>query len=145
MNSTPPSSQGFPAAEGLGNRLLEALPAADLQRWRPHLDLVGMAAGSPLSRGTDVPTHLVFPSTASISLMHTTRDGDSLEVVAIGSEGVVGLQALLGGGPTLGTTRSDGNMSGTTSTGRSADGSMSGNNERLNSDGSMRSARSDRN
>lgn len=83
------------------SRLLGALPAADLQRWLPHLEPVSLPAGTLLPRGRQSPGHVYFPTTASISIMHTTCEGDSLEIVAIGNEGLVGLRAIMGGGSAL--------------------------------------------
>ena len=88
--------------EPRNNRLLGALPVGDLQRWRPHLELVNMPAGTSLCRGGEHPNHVYFPTTASVSMLHTTSAGDSVEVVAIGSEGVVGIPVIMGGGFTLG-------------------------------------------
>ncbi len=92
----------LPAARPQDNRLLAALPAADLQRWRPHLELVDMAAGVALCRGAECGAHVYFPTTASVSMLHGTRSGDSLEVVAVGNEGMVGIPVLMSGGATLG-------------------------------------------
>ena len=83
------------------SRLLGALPAADLQRWLPHLEPVSLPAGTLLPRGRHSLGHVYFPTTASISVMHTTCEGDSLEIVAIGNEGMVGLQVIMGGGSAL--------------------------------------------
>ena len=98
MNISTVSAPRLLTVEPGANRLLGALPAADLQRWRPHLELVGLPAGTALSRVGEVPCHVYFPTTASVSLMHTTRDGDSLEILAVGQEGMVGLHAIMGGG-----------------------------------------------
>lgn len=98
MNISPVACPRSSTVEPTESRLLGALPAADLQRWRPHLELVSLVAGTTLSRGGAFPDYVYFPTTASVSLMHTTRDGDSLEVLAIGNEGMVGLQAIMGGG-----------------------------------------------
>lgn len=101
MNTYPAAGSRSSAADVRENRLLGALPAADLQRWQPHLEPVDLVAGAPLSRAGECPAFVVFPTTASVSLMHTTRDGDSLEILATGNEGMVGLQSILGGGAVL--------------------------------------------
>lgn len=102
MNILSTSYSQVLTVEPRNNRLLGALPDGDLQRWRPHLELVNMAAGTSLCRGGEHPSHVYFPTTASVSMLHTTSAGDSVEVVAIGSEGVVGIPVIMGGGFTLG-------------------------------------------
>ena len=84
------------------NRLLAALPAAVLQRWRPHLEPVDLPAGARLCRWGKDQTHVFFPTTASVSMLHTTREGVSVETVCVGNEGMVGIQIIMGGGSTLG-------------------------------------------
>ena len=101
MNTYPDSGMRSSTTEPIENRLLAALPEADLQRWRPHVQPVSLPAGTSLTHAGDSSACVVFPTTASVSLMHTTRDGESLEILAIGNEGMVGLQAILGGGSAL--------------------------------------------
>jgi CRP-like cAMP-binding protein len=91
-----------PAAEPQKNRLLNALPPADFQRWRPHLEAMPMPAGMLLSRWGEHRGHVYFPTTACVSMLHLTRSGESVEVVAVGREGMVGLPVIMGGGPTTG-------------------------------------------
>jgi len=73
-----------------------ALPAGDLQRWRPYLELVNMPAGTSMCHRGEHPSHVCFPNTASVSMLPTTSAGDLVEVVAIGSEGVVGIPVITG-------------------------------------------------
>lgn len=84
--------------EPRNSRLLAALPAAVLQRWSPHLELVDIPAGTLLCRWNEAPSHVYFPTTASVSMLHTTPTGDSVEIVAVGSEGMVGIPVIMGGG-----------------------------------------------
>lgn len=102
MDASSGSVSRFPATRPQDNRLLAALPAADLQRWRPQLELVGMAAGLTLCHGGEYGTHVYFPTSASVSMLHVTRGGHSLEVVAVGNEGMVGMPVLMSGGATMG-------------------------------------------
>jgi hypothetical protein len=43
-----------------------------------------------------------FPTTASVSMLHMTTGGDSVEVVAVGNEGMVGMPVIMGGGVAAG-------------------------------------------
>lgn len=88
--------------EPRNNRLLGALPVGDLQRWRPHLELVSMPAGSSLCRSGEQLSHVYFPTTCSVSMLHTTSAGDSVEVIAVGNEGVVGIPIIMGVGSAFG-------------------------------------------
>jgi CRP-like cAMP-binding protein len=80
------------------NRLLAALPATDWQRWRPHLKLVGMDAGASLGHAGCAPLQVYFPTTAIVSIQHATRGGASAEIATVGSEGMVGVPVIMGGG-----------------------------------------------
>jgi hypothetical protein len=81
---------------------LYGTPVADLQRWRPQLELIDMPAGLSLRRWGEHQGHVYFPTTASVSMLHITRGGQSVEVVAVGNEGMVGIPVIMGGGPTAG-------------------------------------------
>lgn len=82
------------------NQLLAVLPAADLERWRPYLEMVAMPSGSPLCHAGESPTHVYFPTTASVSIQQITHAGASVEIAAIGHEGMVGVPVIMGGGST---------------------------------------------
>jgi CRP-like cAMP-binding protein len=84
------------------NRLLAALPAADLQRWRAQLEPVELAQGRVLYQAGDVLSHAYFPTTAVVSLEYLTETGGSAEIALVGSEGVVGISLFMGDGSTTG-------------------------------------------
>ncbi|WP_223306936.1 cyclic nucleotide-binding domain-containing protein [Acidithiobacillus ferrivorans] len=42
--------------------------------------------------------HAYFPTTAIVSLLYETEDGDSAEIAIVGNDGVVGISLFLGGG-----------------------------------------------
>jgi CRP-like cAMP-binding protein len=88
--------------EARNNRLLAALPAGDLQRWGAYLELVSMPAGMFLCRSGGYPSYVYFPTTASVSMLHTTTGGVSVEIIAIGNEGMVGIPVIVGGAPASG-------------------------------------------
>jgi CRP-like cAMP-binding protein len=80
-----------------GNRLLAALPAADLQRWSEQLEWVDMPLGQVLYESGRNASHVYFPTSAIVSLLNLTSDGACSEVAAVGRDGVVGLPLLMGG------------------------------------------------
>lgn len=80
------------------NQLLAGLAPADYARLEPLLELAPMRAGWSLSEAGERLRHVYFPTTAIVSLVHILRSGASTEVALVGSEGVIGMASLLGGG-----------------------------------------------
>jgi CRP-like cAMP-binding protein len=84
------------------NRLLAALPPDEHQRVVSSLELVRCPSGMIL-RGDGQPAdQLYFPSTCIAARLYTLHDGATIEHSIVGCDGVVGIPALLGGGPTPG-------------------------------------------
>jgi CRP-like cAMP-binding protein len=67
----------------------------------PQLELVELAADELLYEAGTVLRHVHFPVTAVISLVSPLMDGACAEVAVVGSEGVVGVCAFMGGGKAL--------------------------------------------
>ena len=59
------------------NRLLAALPAADLQRWLPDLEAVDLPLGQVIYEAGGAQTHVYFPTTAIVSLLYVMESGAS--------------------------------------------------------------------
>jgi CRP-like cAMP-binding protein len=83
------------------NHLLAALPGADFELLRPHLqtmqlvqEVVLVAAGNPLTR-------VFFPHSGVISLVVSLTAGEKIEVAMIGSDSVFGGSAALDGSISL--------------------------------------------
>jgi CRP-like cAMP-binding protein len=89
---TPPSPQQ--------NELLRSLPATEWQRWAPLLEPVPLALGQVLVESGRTMTHVVFPTTAIVSLLYVMENGASAEIAVVGQEGVVGISLFMGGGST---------------------------------------------
>ncbi|MDP1685034.1 Crp/Fnr family transcriptional regulator [Hydrogenophaga sp.] len=85
-----------------GNQLLAALPASDWQRWSPQLQLVEMPLGQVLYESGRCLSHVHFPTSSIVSLLHETASGASAEVATVGNDGVVGIPLLTGGMSTNG-------------------------------------------
>ncbi|WP_431257084.1 Crp/Fnr family transcriptional regulator [Roseateles chitinivorans] len=79
------------------NQLLAQLPAEDRARWSAQLETVELLKGRVLFEAGTPATHVYFPITAIVSLIHTTHSGASTQVAMIGSEGAAGLAAAMGG------------------------------------------------
>lgn len=81
------------------NRLLATLPAEEMDRLLPNLELVTLQPGQVMSDSGQTLTHAYFPTTAIVSLVYVMENGDSAEIAVIGNDGVVGISLFLGGGP----------------------------------------------
>src|SRR3984957_11309959 len=86
-------------AEPQQNQLLDALPAAEGQRWLPLLESVDMPLGSVLYEPGVTLSHVYFPTTAIVSLLYVLEDGASAEIAVVGNEGIVGISLFMGGKP----------------------------------------------
>jgi CRP-like cAMP-binding protein len=79
------------------NQLLAALPEAEWQRWKPHLEPVTLTLGHVLYESGDTLGYVYFPTTAIVSLLYVMEDGASAEIAVVGMEGVVGVSLFMGG------------------------------------------------
>ncbi|HYJ85707.1 MAG TPA: Crp/Fnr family transcriptional regulator [Pyrinomonadaceae bacterium] len=84
----------------VGNLLLGALPPVEFKRLAPHLKCVTLRVGQILKEADEPALDVYFPLNAVISLITVMENGMTLECGVVGREGVVGLSAFLGGGPT---------------------------------------------
>ena len=84
----------------LKNHLLAALPDAEWQRWRRQLEAVDLPLGQVLYESGGTLTHVVFPTTAIVSLLYVMENGASAEIGVVGNEGIVGISLFMGGDST---------------------------------------------
>jgi CRP-like cAMP-binding protein len=88
----------------LGNRLLAALPSAELETLLPHLDRVMLPMRQVLFEPGDDVTHAHFPADGTVvSLVCVMEDGRAAEAAMVGCEGAVG--ALISAGHKPASTR----------------------------------------
>lgn len=78
------------------NRLLAALPSADLAWLWPQFEPLELDLRHILLSPDEPITAVHFPETGWISMLAMLADGRSAEVGVVGSEGMVGLPLLLG-------------------------------------------------
>ena len=83
------------------NLLLASLSVADLEPMHALLERVELRRDSMLFEAGDTLRHVHFPISAVVSLTSSMQDGASTEIAAVGSEGVVGVCAFMGGGRSL--------------------------------------------
>jgi len=85
-----------PSDEPAGNRFLAALPAAVSKRIDRHLEALLLERGTALTHAGALAGRLYFPDRGLVSLVKIMGDGRTAEVGFVGTEGIVGVAALLG-------------------------------------------------
>ena len=79
------------------NALLAALPAVELERLAPDLELVPLTLGQVLYETGQTMSHAYFPLDCIVSILYVMENGDSAEIAIIGNEGIVGVPLFMGG------------------------------------------------
>ena len=79
------------------NQLIRALPSAIRARWAPSLTLLELPVGMVLAEPGETIAHVVFPTTAIVSLLNATTTNVLTEIAVVGNEGLVGITLLMGG------------------------------------------------
>lgn len=83
------------------NRLLAVLSEDEYQRLAPNLESVNLSLGMSLAEPGQTMRYVYFPADSVISLLCVMGDGDTTEIAAVGSEGIVGISLFMGGETTL--------------------------------------------
>jgi CRP-like cAMP-binding protein len=78
------------------NRLLLALPSADLERLLPDLEHIRCARGEVLMDADSPLDHVFFPDSGVVSVVAVYADGSIIEMATIGREGCTSVQAVFG-------------------------------------------------
>jgi CRP-like cAMP-binding protein len=79
------------------NYLLGALPADERRSLEPHFEHVRLRRGQLLADAGEAIKNVYFPTTAFISMLYLQEDGATVEISAVGAEGMVGVPVLTGG------------------------------------------------
>jgi CRP-like cAMP-binding protein len=85
------------ASNALGNKLLAALPEASSAAWMETLEPIDLPLGMALYEPGTKLAHVVFPTTAIVSLLYVMENGASAEIAIVGNEGIVGVSLFMGG------------------------------------------------
>jgi CRP-like cAMP-binding protein len=85
----------FAAAKA--NRLIANLPEEVFGPWADQLKAVDLRVGDVLHEPGCKVSHVVFPTTVVVSLVHVLENGASAEIAVVGNEGIVGISAFMGG------------------------------------------------
>lgn len=92
-----PAFNTFATTHPRQNHLLAAMPDLSWIGWQPYLELLDVSLGKVLCHPGSATDYVYFPTTAVISLVYTTQDGDSSEIAVVGNDGVVGISLIMGG------------------------------------------------
>jgi CRP-like cAMP-binding protein len=77
------------------NGLLAALPPAELEHMRPHLQAVSLRPRGWFQPAEVPLSHVYFPLGGMLSLMVSTTQGAAVEVAVVGREGMLGVSVVL--------------------------------------------------
>lgn len=78
------------------NRILAALESGVAPDFFARLERVSLNRGELIYEAEARIDYVYFPETAVLSMLCTTRDGDTVEVGPVGGEGMAGLRVFLG-------------------------------------------------
>lgn len=78
------------------NRILRALPSAELELLLPHLTRVTLERRESLCDPSRPIESVYFPEDALVSILSVVSDGSALETAMVGNEGMVGLPLFHG-------------------------------------------------
>jgi CRP-like cAMP-binding protein len=78
------------------NQLLASLTENELGPWLPHLEPVNLPLGLILYESGATLSDVYFPTSAIVSLLQSTADGESAEIAVVGFEGIVGISLFMG-------------------------------------------------
>jgi CRP-like cAMP-binding protein len=91
-----PIQEPTPADRRARNRLLQALPQADFEALRPHLQSVEMVKETVLLEAGAPLTHLYLPESGIVSMMVRLSEGQTIELAMIGRDSILGASAAFG-------------------------------------------------
>lgn len=87
---------GSNAPDSIANRILLALPPATLTRIWPALQYVDTARGQTINRVGEKVGYVYFVNSGLLPLVKTMADGRTVEIGAVGIEGITDPYALFG-------------------------------------------------
>lgn len=83
-------------SEVLGNKLLAALPEAEREKVRPHLQTCKLERDQVLWEMDEIREYVYFPIDSMICLLHEAESGVSVEVGMTGRQGMIGVVTFIG-------------------------------------------------
>jgi CRP-like cAMP-binding protein len=89
-------AKAAPYCSPIANFLLRSLPQKEYDELRLRLESVQVEPEQVIYRQTEPIEYIYFPTTAMLSWIATTSEGERVEVGVVGWEGIVGIPELLG-------------------------------------------------
>ena len=86
----------MPPVEHRPNLLLQALPEAEFEALRSHLEVVNLEKHAILIANGAPATHAYLPHAGAVSIVVGLSDGQAIQVAMIGRDSIVGASAALG-------------------------------------------------
>lgn len=77
------------------NAILEAISREELHRLLRHMQTVEVEAKQVIYHAGQPVEHIYFPTTALMSVLLPTAEGETVELAMVGREGIIGVGALL--------------------------------------------------
>jgi len=87
----------FKKSDAHGNKILAALPDADMARLIPHLEEISLPLGMRLRRSGEDAANVYFLGSGVASFLQIAIGGEMTELALTGPEGMVGVESFLGG------------------------------------------------
>ena len=94
-----PHNRPPPISTDNSNLLLAALPQNEYTRIVPRLDVIPLKLKDFLHKSGDPVRYVYFPAGGFCSELTVLQDGTMVEVATVGREGMVGISAVMDGGP----------------------------------------------
>jgi CRP-like cAMP-binding protein len=89
------SMSGSHTERCMANALLRRFPASARDTIGPHCEHLHLSAGTVLHKADTRLEGIYFPTRSLISMRKRLRDGETIEIASVGSEGMIGVDALL--------------------------------------------------
>jgi CRP-like cAMP-binding protein len=91
----------LPSVPRSSNQLLQALPSAEFEELRPHLQPVDLVREAVLTEAGAPLTHVYLPQSGVISMRIGLSEGQTVEVAMVGRDSVLGATAGFASGVSL--------------------------------------------
>lgn len=85
--------------KSFSNQLLNSLTDGDFIRLAPYLETVSLSSGEELNKPGENINYVYFPEDLTVSQFQGFADGSTAEIIMVGKEGMVGLNAVFGSQP----------------------------------------------
>jgi CRP-like cAMP-binding protein len=85
--------------KSFSNQLLNSLTDGDYLRLSPYLETVSLSSGEELNQAGENINYVYFPEDVTVSQFQGFADGSTAEIIMVGKEGMVGLNAVFGSTP----------------------------------------------